>query len=67
MAEDAETYSWSITKADSQSITIGFKFTSPELYDKDQPAMFVKVKASFSDFEPGWQDELELLSVRVPI
>ena len=29
--------------------------------------MFVKVKASFSDFEPGWQDELELLSVRVPI
>ena len=28
--------------------------------------MYIKVKASFSDFEPGWKDDDELLSVRIP-
>lgn len=28
--------------------------------------MFIKVKASFSDFEPGWDDEDELIAVRIP-
>ena len=65
--EDAELYSWSITKADSQSLTIALSFTNPENFDKDQPTMYASVKASFSDFEPGWEDDAEIANVKIPI
>ena len=60
-------FSFQIVEAFADEITLEVKFTYPELFgqDSDNPE-YISVYASFSDFEPGWDDELELIEMRIP-
>lgn len=56
-------YSWTIEKVTPLDIKLKFTFDNPTVYDGQQ---YISIKAQFSDFEPGWDDEAELMRVEVP-
>ena len=56
-------YSWTIEKVTTLDIKLKFTFDNPTVYDGQQ---YISIKAQFSDFEPGWDDEAELMRVEVP-
>ena len=48
-------FTWMISDARSDSIIISIDLAYPELFGKDSSdPEYITVKASFSDFEPGW-------------
>ena len=57
-------YSWKIEKITQNSINLSFKFDYPLVYDGQQ---YITVRAKFSDFEPGWDDDAELVRVEIPL
>lgn len=40
--------------------------SEPALFGQDNGEQFLVIKASFSDFEPNWNDDAELLRVQIP-
>ena len=57
---------WVITEADLQYIDISINFNHPELYGKNGLQQYLSVSASFSDFEPGWNDQSDLIRIKIP-
>lgn len=56
-------FSWSLESASEKEIKIQLSFKYPQAYNGEQ---YVTVKAIFSDFEPGWDDEKELTRTTIP-
>ena len=61
-AAEAQMYSVQVVNASPTAISIKIKFEHPEAIStsKKDPTI-VQVKARFSDFEPGWLDDLVLV------
>lgn len=62
-AAEAQMYSVQVVNASPTAISIKIKFEHPEAIStsKKDPTI-VQVKARFSDFEPGWLDDLVLVN-----
>ena len=66
-ASELEQYSWDIVSVSPEKIDINLKFDFPESVstDRDNPQS-TWIKARFSDFEPGWVDDLVIAAIELP-
>ena len=58
--------SWEVTDLTRTSLTIEFTLNNPEVYALNDYLQYITVKAFFSDFEPGWNDEAILSRTLIP-
>jgi len=66
-AAETQRFTWQIEKASPTALRLKFTFDFPDSIstNKEFPT-FVEVKAKFSDFEPGWIDDLVLVYQPLP-
>ena len=65
IVEKMNDFSFKVTDASENHLTISVDLAYPELFSLDEKD-YLLVCASFSDFEPGWNDEKVLLRVEIP-
>ena len=66
-AAELEKFTWKIVSVDPNSLQLKIVFEHPEVVSKDREnPQYVQVKAEFSDFEPGWNNDLVLINVKLP-
>lgn len=59
--QEIQSYSFNVESASTTDLKIKINFDYPESVSTDREfPTFVEVKAKFSDFEPGWIDDLVL-------
>ena len=61
--EQMKQWTYDIESVTSKSIKIKINLENPTVYDGEQ---YVSIKAKFSDFEPGWDDDRELRRIEIP-
>ena len=65
--KELQQYSWKIESLSQSTIDISLDFLFPHSVsvDRDNPTS-VWIKAKFSDFEPGWIDDLVIAAIELP-
>ena len=61
-----ESFEWEISSIEAQKIQIKLSFKDSALFGQDGHEEYIIVKAKFSDFEPGWDDNAELAKSKIP-
>lgn len=59
-------FKWQISHASENAIEIAVEFAYPQVYSRGVNLQYLKVKAKFSDFEPGWDDDKDIVSIQIP-
>ena len=65
-AAETGQFSWTLVSITPNSISIRLNFAYPEAISVNGKPTIVQVKAKFSDFEPGWIDDLVLVYQELP-
>lgn len=65
--KELQQFSWKIESLSQSTIDISLDFLFPHSVsvDQDNPSS-VWIKAKFSDFEPGWIDDLVIAAIELP-
>lgn len=64
---ELQQFSWDIVSVSPEKMKIDLKFDFPESVSVDlYNPQSAWVKAKFSDFEPGWVDDLVIAAIELP-
>ena len=61
-----QSFTLNILEVETNRIKIEVMLDHPELFSKDGFSQILHVRALFSDFEPGWDDNEYIISVTIP-
>ena len=65
-AAEASQFTWTLMSITPTSVSIRLNFAFPQAISVNGKPTIVQVKAKFSDFEPGWIDDLVLVYHELP-
>ena len=65
-ANKMKKFSWKIDSASDNDMGLEILFSEPSLFNEENGEQFIVVKTFFSDFEPNWDNQAELLRVKIP-
>ena len=65
-AKKMKKFSWKIDSASDNDMGLEILFSEPSLFNEENGEQFIVVKTFFSDFEPNWDNQAELLRVKIP-
>ena len=55
-----------IQSVTTKSLVLDITFSAPEIFARENSSQNMTIFAKFSDFEPAWNDTVELLNFRIP-